>query len=111
MKYCGKIGYVETVETEPGIWEPSVTERYYKGDVIRYGRRWETRQESPNGNININNQISIVSDSYAANHLRFMRYAEFMGCLWTITNVDVDYPRLTLTLGGVYNSGDETGSS
>ena len=107
MKYSGKIGYVETVETEPGVWEAQVTERFYKGDVTRYGRRRENNSESTNDNININNQISIVSDSYAANHLQFMKYAEFMGCKWTITSVDVDYPRLTLSLGGVY-SVDET---
>lgn len=107
MKYSGIIGYVQTVEKEPGMWEPVVTERHYKGDVLKYGRRWESRQESTNDNINISNQISIISDSYAANHLQFMRYAEFMGSLWNITNVDVDYPRLTLSLGGVYNRGDE----
>lgn len=108
MKFSGKIGFIETAETEPGIWEPMITERYYKGDVVKYGRRRETKSDSVNDNINISNQISIVSDSYAANHLQFMKYAEFMGAKWNITNVDVDYPRLTLSLGGVYTGGDET---
>lgn len=103
MKYHGKIGYVETVETEPGIYEYKVTERYYKGDVIKFAKRWETNSNHTNDNITINNSISIVSDSYATLHLGFIRYAEFMGVLWKVTNIDPDYPRITLTLGGVYN--------
>lgn len=109
MKYSGKIGFIETVETKPGIWEEVVTERYYKGDVLKNSRRYENNQNSTNSNINISNQISIISDSYAANHFQFMRYAEFMGAKWNITSVDVNYPRYTLSLGGVYNAEEETG--
>lgn len=109
MKFSGKIGYVETIETEPGTWEPQITERYYKGDILKNNRRWESSSEGINDNINVGNQISIISDSYAANHFQFMRYVEWMGCKWRITNVDVNYPRYTLSLGGVYN-GDQTES-
>ena len=28
-KYYGVIGYVETVETSPGVWEEQITERNY----------------------------------------------------------------------------------
>ena len=109
MKYSGKIGYVETIETSPGVWEEVTTERYYKGDVLKNSRRWENNTGSINDNINITNSLSIISDSYAATHFQFMRYAEWMGAKWKITNVDVNYPRYTLSLGGVYNV-DETGS-
>jgi hypothetical protein len=32
-----------------------------------------------------------------------MRYVEFMGTKWKITNIEVQYPRLTLSIGGEYN--------
>ena len=110
MKFSGKIGYIETVETSLGDWEPKVTERYYKGDVLRNSRRWENNSEGINDNLTTSNQISIISDSYAASHFQFMKYVEWMGCKWKIMSVDVNYPRYTLTLGGVFN-GYENGTS
>ena len=103
MKYSGNIGYVETVETSPGVWNEVVTERHYKGDVLKNSRRWEANTNSTIGDINITNTISIISDSYAASHFQFMKYVEWMGTKWKITNVDVNYPRYTLSLGGIYN--------
>ena len=102
-KYYGKIGYVNTVETAPGVWtESDVTERYYSGDIYRNSRRRESG-EHLNDDININNEISIVADAYAYQNFAFLRYAEWMGTLWKITNVNVQHPRLILSLGGVYN--------
>lgn len=101
-KWYGNIGYAETVETEPGLWEEQISERPYYGDVT--SNRW-SRQKSDgvNDNININNQISIIADPYANEHCSSMVYVEFMGDRWKITNVEVQYPRLILTIGGVYN--------
>lgn len=103
MKYYGVIGYVDTVETSPGVWtESKVTKRTYTGDVIRNTRRRESG-ENLNDDININNEISIVADAYANQNFHLIRYAEWMGTLWKVTNVDVQPPRLILSLGGVYN--------
>lgn len=101
-KYYGKIGYIETKQTSPGVWEEVKEERYYDGDVIRNTRRWESNNNL-NDNLNVSNQISIVADPYAYNNFHSMRYAEWMGTLWKITEVEVLYPRLVLTIGGVYN--------
>lgn len=101
-KFCGKIGYVKTVEVEPGVWDEQVVERLYYGDLTRNTRRFQ-QSESVNDDINISNNISILADSYANENSQHMRYAEFMGAKWKITNVEVQYPRLLLTVGGVYN--------
>lgn len=101
-KWFGVIGYAETVETAPGVWVEEITERSYYGDLIRNTRRLES-SEHLNDNVNISNDISILSDPYAVNHIYAMRYVEFMGAKWKVTNVDVQYPRLKLTLGGLYN--------
>lgn len=101
-KWFGKIGYAEPVETAPGVWEEQITVREYYGDLIRNTRRLQTA-DKVNDDININNELSIVSDPYAIDHFWSMRYAEFRGAKWKITNVEVQYPRLILSLGGLYN--------
>lgn len=101
-KFYGKIGYANTVETKPGVYEEQIVERSYYGDLIRNTRRLQSADQV-NDDINISNEISIVADPYATNNFHTMRYAVFMGTKWKISNVEVSYPRLILTLGGVYN--------
>lgn len=101
-KFYGKIGYANTVETKPGVYEEQIVERSYYGDLVRNTRRLQSADQV-NDDINISNEISIVADPYATNNFHTMRYAVFMGTKWKISNVEVSYPRLILTLGGVYN--------
>ena len=98
----GAIGYAVTSETTPGVYEEQIIEREYFGDVNRNIRKLEN-SEHLNDDINVSNEISIVSDPFANENFYSMRYAEFMGTKWKITSVEVKYPRLILTLGGVYN--------
>lgn len=105
-KYYGVIGYAETVETVPGVYEEQITERNYYGELVRNTRRLQT-SDQVNDNINIANEISIIADPFATQNFHAMRYIEFMGAKWKITNVEVRYPRLILTIGGLYN-GDES---
>lgn len=101
-KWCGNIGYAETVETEPGIYEEQIIERPYFGDTIKNTRLLQNSGVGTNDNINVSMQFSIVSDPYAMNNFHTMRYIVFMGSKWKITNVEVQYPRLILTVGGLY---------
>lgn len=101
-KFYGAIGYAETVEKSPGVWREEIVEHNYFGEQIRNSRRLQTTNQV-NDDINIAAEISIVADPYANQHFHAMRYAEFMGTKWKITNVVPQYPRLLLTLGGVYN--------
>ena len=101
-KWFGAIGFAETVETSPGIWEEQITKRKYYGDLTRNTRRLQSADKL-NDDIVVNNELSIVSDPYANSHFHKMRYVEFQDVAWKITNVEVQYPRLILSLGGVYN--------
>lgn len=102
-KFYGKIGYIETKETSPGVWTEVSTERDYFGDVINRSSRWQSSQDKQNDDLQVTNQISIVADPYALNNFSSMRYIEWMGALWKINSVSVEYPRLTLEIGGVHN--------
>lgn len=105
-KWYGNIGFAKSVEsaTIPGYYEEEITAKPYYGELFKNTRLLQTSSSGTNDNINIANQISIIADPYAQNHYFSMRYAEFSGAKWKITNVDASqYPRLTLTLGGLYN--------
>jgi hypothetical protein len=104
-KWYGQIGYAESVEVAPGDWREKITARHYFGDTIRNTRMLQNAAQI-NDNVNIGNQISIVADPYAKDHIYDMRYAEFQGAKWKITTVDVQPPRLILSLGGLYNGGE-----
>ncbi len=101
-KFYGKIGYEQTKQTSDDIWEECIVEYEYYGDVLKNRRRLESGSKI-NSDINISNQISIVADPFANNNFHSMRYVEWMGSKWRITDVEVQYPRLILTIGGLYN--------
>lgn len=101
-KFYGTIGYAVTVETRPDVWKERIVERTYCGDLIRNTRRLDGNTQV-NDNITIGNEISIVSDPYANENFHSMRYVTFMGTKWKITSVEVKYPRLILSTGGIWN--------
>lgn len=109
MKFSGKIGFVTTVEIYPGVWEEQPIERQYFGDVTRNLRKIQGNSKV-NSDINISNEISIVADPFANENFHNMRFVEFMGAKWKIESVEVQYPRLILFIGGVYNE-NEVGAS
>ena len=101
-KWFGVIGYAETVETTPGVWEEKIVERSYYGDVMRNTRRLQTTDQV-NDNVDISNELSIVADPYAYQNFIAIRYVEWMGAKWKVSNIEVQHPRLRLTIGGVWN--------
>lgn len=101
-KFYGTIGYVKLTETSPGIWEEEVTEHKYYGDILRNYRKLES-SGGVNDNVTVANEISIISDPFANENFHWMRYVEFMGSKRKVENVSAQYPRLILTLGGLYN--------
>ena len=102
-KWFGKVGYSETVETTPGVWLPQDTVHEYYGDIKRNNTKWTGNSESTNDNLTINVQISIVADPFAIEKFYSMKWIEYMGIKWKITNVEPQFPRLLLTLGGEWN--------
>lgn len=106
-KFYGVIGYAVTKETAPGVWTEEIAEQSYYGNLTRNMRRLQDSGDL-NDDINVANEISIVADPYANANFHSMRYVAFMGAKWKISKVEVQYPRLILTLGGVYNGKQAT---
>ena len=102
-KFFGKVGYnLGSVESKPGVWVEQIAERDYYGDIVRNARRLN-EVEKVNMDLSTGNSISILADAYANEHFFAMRFVEWAGALWTVTEVEVLRPRLLLRLGGVYN--------
>lgn len=101
-RYHGYVGYAIDVEAYPGVWEEQISEHEYFGDVIK--NRMNIQQNSNvNAKITISNSISIIADPFAYEHVYAMRYVTYLNKKWIITNIDIQRPRLILTIGGLYN--------
>lgn len=101
-KYHGFVGFAVPVETAPDVITQTIVEREYQGEIIKMSRRL-TGTDKLNDDIQISNRISIISDPFAYNNFHSIRYASWLGANWKVTSVEVNYPRLILELGGVYN--------
>lgn len=105
-KFCGIIGFIVTEEVKPGVWVEHSVEKKYYGDILRNSKNFQSSGEL-NDNVSLSNQISIIANGFAIENLAGVRYAEYMGAKWKVTSVDAStYPRMILTLGGVYNGKD-----
>jgi hypothetical protein len=101
-RFYGKIGYGVSTETVLGVWSDEITERAYYGNVLN-SLRSQSASEKVNDDIRLQNRISIIADAYALGNYLQIKYVEWAGFLWTVISVDVERPRLILSLGGVYN--------
>lgn len=103
-RFFGEIGYGESTEdpVDSGVWVDTITEVSYYGDVIRNARQLEAGIGLTE-DISVRNSISIVADEYAIKHFFKIKYIRWEGELWTVTSVEVQSPRLILSLGSVYN--------
>ena len=106
-KWYGVIGYDVPTETKPGVYRHTITERNYYGDIQSAGRRMQSAEQL-NDHFVIQNVLSIVADPFALESFRYIRYVSFMNANWEVSHIEVQYPRLVLTLGGIYN-GTNTG--
>lgn len=79
-----------------------IVKRPYYGELVRNTRKMQMSDKVID-DINIANEISILADSFARDNFQYMRYVEFMGAKWKVTTIEVQFPRLILSIGGLYN--------
>lgn len=101
-RFYGAVGYIVETNTALDVWENKPVERMYKGDLNKIYHRLENGTDI-NDDVTISNEISILADAYALNHMHAIRYVKWRGTAWKITNIRDEPPRLILSLGGVYN--------
>lgn len=101
-RFAGKIGFSNTVETSPGVWTSDIIEKSYLGDVLKASLRYQN-DSKVNEDVILSKRISIVADMFINNNIQTIKYVTYMGVKWKVTEFDIQYPRVILTLGGVYN--------
>ena len=101
-KFYGAIGYARSEETVPGVWEDAIVEKKYRGDIVLDQRRWRT-EEKVNDDLNLDNSISILADTYAYENIGIMKYIVWKGVAWKIQSFSINRPRIVIQIGGVYN--------
>ena len=103
-KFYGNIGFALTEEDPPysGIHVEKIEEHPYSGELIKKRIRYE-RAETLNDNINLSLNVSIIADSFATENYYRIRYIVYKNVKWKVTDVEPLYPRLNLTIGGIYN--------
>lgn len=109
-RFSGKLGFAHTQKIRPGVSEDVITERKAFGDVLRNTRKLDNGdQVLPD--ISIGNSFSVVADAYLSENIYALRYVEWRGIRWTVSDVEVQERRLILRPGGVYNGPTPTAPS
>lgn len=103
MRFYGAVGYGIPTDRGDGIWSDAITERLYFGDVSNVTRSIESDADKVNPDIRLQNRISILADAFAFENFAFIKYVSWSGTNWEVNSVEVERPRLLLSLGGVYS--------
>ncbi len=101
-QFYGEIGFADTVETTPGVWEDVIIEKKFRGDVPRNAAR-----SSSGDNVipdpSLGSRVRLVGTKFAFANAKKMRYIRFEGELWTIENIEINRPRLEIGMGEIYD--------
>ena len=102
-KFFGMVGYrADQPESSPGVFENETIEKRYFGDVLNETNRFDSGSQI-NDNISISSRISFLADAYALNHAQDILYVVYAGAKWKAKSAEIQYPRVIVTLGEVYN--------
>lgn len=102
MRAAIKIGYGQSVEVRPGIWEDVIREEPKYAEV-----RQTTETFTVEGEIipryKTTTSVSVVSDGPLRLDYSDLRYVVYGGVRWSISSAVGEPPRLTLFIGEVYD--------
>lgn len=101
-KFVGQIGFIKSVEHTPGLFENETIERPYTGEILQDVRNWRSN-ETVNDDLTLSNRFSVIADNYILNNMYAMKYVVWRGVCWSVTKIELQTPRITITVGGVYN--------
>lgn len=100
-RFSGTLGFVMTRESEEGVWLENIAELPAKGTIRSLYIR-NDNASSVNANLRLTNEISILLDSNIQTYLETLKYVIYKGSKWEVQSIGVNYPRLTINLGGLY---------
>jgi len=102
-KFAGLVGYVTQEETVPGVWSPVENPKMMKGDVIRQSSSSQNG-DKVNSDVSLNHRVSLVGDAYAFGNYYNIKWISIDGRKWEVDSVEIQRPRIIVSLGGPYNA-------
>ena len=100
--YRGLIGMNrDPVETKPGVLTPVVEEVEFVGEVRNAGvnRPNAGMQEG----LSASHVLSIITPEDSIVKFTEVAYVVWQSRKWSVTSIKYNYPRIELSLGGIYN--------
>lgn len=101
-KFAGSVGYVTETETNPGVWTSTESIRSMRGDILRTASTTQGTDQINKDPV-LQHRISLLGDAYAFANFYNIRWIMFKGVKWDVTLIEVNRPRIVVTLGGRYN--------
>lgn len=101
-KYAGLVGYATQEETIPGVWENTIVEYFMRGDIVRANASSDLG-DTIHDDLRMTNQLRLTGHPNAIAHYEDMLYVTINGRKWKVTSVELEHPRLIVTVGGKYN--------
>jgi len=106
-KYSGLVGYITQEESSPGVWSSVENPKLMKGDIIRQSSSFQsdgrTSSSKVNDDITLNHRVSLLGDAYAFSNYYTIKWIALDGLKWQVSSVEIQRPRIIVTLGGLWN--------
>lgn len=106
-KYAGLVGYVTQEEKVPGVWSTVADPKPMRGDIIRASASSQNdgrlSSDKINKDVTLNHRVSLVGDAYAFGNYYNIKWIEIDGAKWEVSSVELQRPRLIVTVGGLWN--------
>ena len=102
-RYSGLLGFYQTVEMAPGVWEDKITEHHCTGSIDHISRRYGEK-DSIDRDITVTMAVSmIMNQNFDYSKVRYITYN---GVRWAVNTIEFKRPRVTLHFGGIWNGQD-----
>lgn len=101
-RFAGLVGYVTQEEKVPDVWSPTENPRVMKGDIIRQSSSVQN-DNKVNSDISLGHRISLIGDAYAFDNYYNIKWVNIDGYKWEVISVEIQRPRIIVSLGGKYN--------
>lgn len=91
------------LDPETGEFTSGIEEHKFAADITRLNNNVIANSKSTNDDLKLDMAFQIHLNKFTYSNFQWIKYVEFNGQKWKITNVQVQRPRLILQAGGVWN--------
>lgn len=101
-RFAGTVGYTVQEETTPGVWTTVEKTRKMKGDIMKQVASHQS-SEYLHDDVVLSHRVSLIGDAYAFDNYFNISWVKMDTQKWKVASIEVDRPRIIVTLGGVWN--------